>query len=133
MLNKVQMIGHLGNVETVNLPNGTFLAKLSVAVNKSWKDKQGVKQEKTTWFNVHAFAKLGEIINQYAKVGNLVYVEGELKQDKYTDKSGIEKMVTVILANEFKILNKKEKNTSDNRGNTAKVEEPRFLDDDIPW
>lgn len=133
MLNKVQMIGHVGNVDNSTLPNGTVLTKVSLAVNKKWKDKQGVKQEKTTWFNVHAFSKLAEVINTYVKVGNLVYIEGELKSDKYTDKSGVEKMVTVILASSCQILNSKEKSTSKPNGNTAKVEEPGFLDDDIPW
>ena len=133
MLNKVQMIGHLGNIESTTLPNGTVLTKLSLAVNKKYKDKQGVKQEKTTWFNVHAFSKLGELVSQYAKVGNLVYIEGELKIDKYTDKTGVEKMITVIVANACQILNSKEKSASQTQAKPAKVEEPGFLDDDIPW
>lgn len=133
MLNKVIMIGRVGNVETKTLDNGQHFTKLSIAVNKKWKDKTGAKQEKTTWFNIHAYSKLAEIMAEYTSVGHLVYVEGELKQDKYTDKTGIEKIITSIVANEYKILSGRDKDTSQAPGKPATVKEPTYTLDDMPW
>ena len=133
MLNKVMMMGRVGNVKSETLSNGTKFTKLSLAVTERWNDKQGVKQEKTTWFNVHSFQKLAEIIEKFTTVGALVYVEGKLKQDKYTDKEGVEKIITTILAAEYKILSSKDNgNTSKQDEKPVKVEEPGFHDD-IPW
>ena len=133
MLNKVLMIGHVGNVEAKTLESGQHFTKLSIAVNKKWKDKNGMKQEKTTWFNIHAYSKLAEIMGEYTKVGQLVYVEGELKQDKFTDKTGIEKIITSIAANEFKILGGRDKDSSQAQGKPATVKEPMYDLDDMPW
>jgi len=137
MLNKVIMMGRIGNIETKTLPNGTILTKLSLAINEFWKDKDGVKQEKTTWYNIHGFQKLAEIMEKYTKKGDLVYVEGKLQQNKFTGQDGIEKTVTTILASEYKILSSKDgKDTSKAEQKPAKVMEPNhnhFHDDDIPW
>lgn len=133
MLNKVTMIGRIGHIETNTLPNGTVFTKLSLANNKVWK-KDGVKQEKTTWFNVHAYARIAEIMAEYGKVGDLICIEGGLKQEKYTDKAGVEKISTVIVPSEFHRLTSREaKEASQQEQKPVTVGEPGLLDDDIPW
>ena len=133
MLNKVTMIGRIGNVESRTLPNGTVFTKLSLANSQTWK-KDGVKQEKTTWFSVHAYAKIAEIMAEYGKVGDLICIDGALKQEKYTDKSGVEKISTVIVPTEFYRLSSKDaKGTSQQQQKPATVGAPGLLDDDIPW
>lgn len=134
MLNKMMMIGHIGFKEAGTSPNGTKFAKLSIALKKKDKDRDGQPLEKTTWVNVKAFHKLAENIDSYANKGDLIYVEGEFQQDKYTDKQGIEKVSVSILANSFRLLgNKGDKNTSQKPENHGNLKESKFIDDDIPW
>jgi single-strand DNA-binding protein len=134
MLNKMMMIGHIGFKEAGTSPNGTKITKLSVAIKKKYKDRDGQQQEKTTWVNVKAFQKLAENMDSYAHKGDLVYIEGEFQQEKYTDKQGVEKVSVSILANEFRLLgNKGDKNAFLKPENHGNVKESKFIDDDIPW
>ena len=132
MYNKVIMIGRIGTVEHKLLPSNTAFTKLSLAVNKRYK-KDGVKQETTTWWNIHAYAKTAELMNDLCKVGQLIMIEGELKQEKYTDKAGIEKISTVVIPDIFNILSDKNKDSSQTQEKPVKVEQPVFHDDDMPW
>lgn len=134
MINRAIILGRIGFVETNNHDNKTY-TKLSVATNEKWKDKlTGEKQEKTTWHNVYGFNKLGEIMAEYAEVGQLVYIEGKITHKKYIDESGIEKINFSITTTEFKILNSINQKSSQEGQKDVKVETSgNFLDDDIPW
>ena len=130
----MMMIGHIGFKEAGTSPNGTKFAKLSIALKKKYKDRDGQPLEKTTWVNVKAFHKLAENIDSYANKGDLIYVEGEFQQDKYTDEQGIEKVSVSILANSFRLLgNKGDKNAFPKPENHGNLKESKFIDDDIPW
>lgn len=134
MLNKMMMIGHIGFKEAGTSPNGTKFTKLSISLKKKYKDKDGQKQEKVTWVNVIGFKTVAELVDNFSKKGDLVYIEGELQQDKYIDKQGIEKISTTILANSFRILgNKGDKNAFPKPENHGNLKESKFIDDDIPW
>jgi len=105
MLNKVQIIGRLGNdPETRYAQSGSAVTSISVATSEKWKDKDGQQQERTEWHRVTFFGKLAEIAAEYLKKGSLVYVEGPLRTEKYTDKEGVEKYSTTIIGNEMKML-----------------------------
>jgi single-strand DNA-binding protein len=83
-VNKVIILGSLGKDPEVRfMPNGDAAASFSMATSESWKDKQGVKQEKTEWHNVVAYRKLAEIIGEYLKKGSSVYIEGKLQTRKW--------------------------------------------------
>lgn len=104
-LNSCNFIGRLGkDVETRYMPSGEAVASFSLAVGSTWKDKQGAKQESTEWVNVTAFGKLAEICSQYLVKGSQVYLSGRMKTDKYTDKNGIEKYSTKIIAERMQML-----------------------------
>ena len=64
--------------------------------------------EETEWHRVTFFGKLAEIVGQYLKKGRSVYVEGRIKTRKYTDKDGVEKYATDIIANEMQMLGGRE-------------------------
>lgn len=101
-LNKVQIIGNLGKDPDIRSgQNGQLIANFSVATSDSWTDKQGQKQERTEWHSVSLFGKLAEIAQQYLRKGSKVYIEGQLKTDKYTDKQGIERYSTKIVVPPF--------------------------------
>lgn len=65
---------------------------------------RGEKQERTEWHRVKLFGKLAEIAGEYLKKGRQVYIEGSLRTDKYTDKDGVERYSTDIIANEMQML-----------------------------
>jgi single-strand DNA-binding protein len=105
-VNKVILVGTLGaDPETRYTANGGAITSIRIATNESWTDKQtGQKQERTEWHRVKFFGKLAEIAGEYLKKGRQVYVEGSLRTDKYTDKEGVERYSTDIIANEMQML-----------------------------
>jgi len=104
-VNKVILVGTLGKDPEVRYSQaGAALTSVSIATNESWKDKNGEKQERTEWHRVKFFGKLAEIAGEYLKKGGMVYIEGSLRTEKYTDKQGVEKYTTDIIANEMQML-----------------------------
>jgi len=104
-INKVILVGNLGNdPETRYSQSGAAITTISVATSESWKDKDGNPQERTEWHRVKFFGRLAEIAGEYLKKGRQVYIEGSLRTEKYTDKAGVEKYSTDIIANEMQML-----------------------------
>jgi single-strand DNA-binding protein len=104
-VNKVILVGNLGNDPEVKYTQaGMAITKVSLATTSVRKDKDGNQQEKTEWHRVTFFGKLGEIAGEYLKKGSQVYVEGEIRYDKYTGQDGVEKYSTDIVANEMQML-----------------------------
>ena len=105
-VNKVILVGNLGGDPEVKYTGGgTAVCTLSVATSENWKDKQtGEQQERTEWHRVKMFGRLAEIAGEYLKKGRQVYVEGSIRTDKYTDKEGIQRYSTDIIANEMQML-----------------------------
>lgn len=104
-VNKAILIGHLGKDPEVRyMPSGEAVANVTLATSETWKDKSGVKQEKTEWHNIVFFKRLAEIVGEYLKKGSLIYVEGRITTEKWTDKEGKDRYTTKIVANEMKML-----------------------------
>jgi len=105
-INKVIIVGNLGaDPETRYTSSGTAITSLRIATSEQWTDKQsGERQERTEWHRVKLFGKLAEIAGEYLKKGRQVYIEGSLRTDKYTDKDGVERYSTDIVANEMQML-----------------------------
>jgi single-strand DNA-binding protein len=102
-INKVIIVGNLGNdVELKYGNNGKAIANLSIATSESWTDKNtGQKQENTEWHRVSIFGKLAEIAGQYLKKGSKVYIEGQLRTQKWQDKQGQDRYTTSIIVSGF--------------------------------
>jgi len=104
-INKVILVGNLGNdPETKYTQGGMAVTKASLATTSVRKDRDGNTQERTEWHRVTFFGKLGEIAGEYLRKGSQVYVEGSIRYDKYTDKEGVERMSTDIIADEMQML-----------------------------
>lgn len=105
-VNKVIIVGNLGrDPETRYMPSGDAIANIAVATTDKWKDKAtGEQKESTEWHRVSFFGKLAEIAGQYLKKGSAVYIEGKLRTRKYTDKDGVEKYSTEIIADQMQML-----------------------------
>jgi single-strand DNA-binding protein len=105
-VNKVVLVGHLGaDPEVRRTTNDAAITTIKVATSASWRDKQsGELQERTEWHRVKFFGKLAEIASQYLAKGSLVYIEGSLRTEKYTDKEGVERWSTDVIAQEMQML-----------------------------
>lgn len=104
-INKVILVGNLGNdPDTKYTQAGMAITRISLATTSVRKDRDGNSQERTEWHRVVFFGKLGEIAGEYLRKGSQVYVEGELRYDKYTGQDGVEKYTTDIVANEMQML-----------------------------
>lgn len=104
-VNKVILIGRLGkDPEVHQTTTGHLVCKLSLATSESWKDQDGQKQERTEWHRVSAWGRLAEICGQYLAKGRQAYIEGKLQTNEYTDKDGILRYSTEIVAQSVQFL-----------------------------
>lgn len=115
-VNKAIIVGNLGKDPEVRyLPSGDAVANITVATSSKYKNKAGEMVEETEWHRISFFGKLAEVVGQYLKKGSPVYVEGKIKTRKYTDKDGVEKYSTDIVASEMQMLGGKP-NSDENQG-----------------
>src|SRR5438270_4588751 len=106
-VNKVILIGTLGkDPELKYTPQGTAVAKFSMATNENFKDKQsGEWKERTDWHNIVCWARTAEIAAEYLKKGRKVYIEGRLSTRSWDDKeTGQKKYMTEVVANDLVLL-----------------------------
>lgn len=137
-LNKIILIGHLGaDPETRYTASGDAITNARLATSESWKDKStGEKRETTEWHRLVFYRKLAEIARDLLKKGSLVYVEGKIKNRKWTDKDGIERYNTDIEVGEMKLLSSRDRGESGglrSEQTQAGGGSVSDLDDDIPF
>ncbi|MCO5259375.1 MAG: single-stranded DNA-binding protein [Crocinitomicaceae bacterium] len=107
--NKVSLIGRLGmQPEYVTTGNGKALARFSLAVNSSYKDKEGNWKDETQWLNIKAWGKTAELVKNLLAKGQEIVVEGKLVNNSYESKTGEKRFSTDIEMNEFLLLTPKQ-------------------------
>ena len=146
-VNKVIILGNLGaDPELRSSPSGVTTCRLSIATSMNWTDKSsGEKKEKTEWHRVVFFGRSAEVIDQYLKKGQQLYIEGRLQTSKY-EKDGIERYSTDIIGESFNFISGSGSSSSNNANQLAndmnqdtsssnKQEKPNTddFDDDIPF
>jgi len=104
-LNKVMLIGNVGNDPEIRATgSGARVAKVSLATNRSWTDRNsGQKNEKTEWHRLTFFGRLVDIVEQWVKKGDRLYVEGRIEYSQ-TEGEGGTKYWTDIVVNEMVML-----------------------------
>jgi single-strand DNA-binding protein len=104
-LNKVQLIGNLGKDPEIRFTpgDGKRVASFSMAVSRSFKNKDGESIEDSQWFNVEAWVGLAKVVEDYLKKGDRIYIEGRLKTESY-DKDGKTKYFTKVVIKEMIML-----------------------------
>ena len=103
-VNKVILIGNLGaDPESRSLSNGSPVVNLRVATSERWTDKaSGEKRERTEWHRVVIFdERLCDVASKYLHKGSSVYLEGQLRTNKWTDQQGVEKYTTEVVLTRF--------------------------------
>ncbi len=100
-LNEAKIIGNLTRKPELRaLPDGTKVASFSIAVNDSYKNKEGVKVESVEYVNCVAWGKAGELIAQYMDKGSHLFVSGKLKTQSW-EKDGVKHYKTEIVVRDF--------------------------------
>lgn len=124
MINKVILIGNLGkDPEVRRLDSGAVVAKFSLATNESYKDKNEEWQTQTEWHDIVVWRNLAERAERDLKKGKLVYVEGKLTHRKWQDKDGNDRYTTEVVANTFRLLERRESSSGYSTGFPS--EEPK--------
>jgi single-strand DNA-binding protein len=85
--NKVILMGNLTrDPELRYTPKGTAIAKIGLAVNRTWKNEAGETKEEVTFVDVDCFGRTAENVGQYMRKGSAMLIEGRLKLDTWDDK-----------------------------------------------
>jgi len=138
-VNKVILVGNLGSdPEMRSTPQGTQIARFSVATTENWKDRNGVKQERTEWHKVVAWDKLASICGEYLHKGKLVYVEGRIQTRSWDDQqSGQKRYMTEIRADNVTMLGPRVDRDESRSMAVASGPSPEYPpdipDDDVPF
>lgn len=112
-INKVEVMGNLAkDPELRFMPDGTPTTKITVAVAEKWTDKKTKElKEHVEWFPVLLYGRYAEVVCQYMRKGDCILVYGKLRTRPYTDKSGIERNVTEVIANEMQMIHTANRHT----------------------
>ncbi|HSH44624.1 MAG TPA: single-stranded DNA-binding protein [Longimicrobiales bacterium] len=104
-LNKSLLIGNVGGEPEVRTaPSGNRVAKLSLATNRTFSDRNGQKQEKTEWHRLTVFGKLVDVVEQYVHKGDRLYVEGRIEYSQTEGDDGVTRYWTDIVVQELVML-----------------------------
>lgn len=104
-LNKVMLIGNVGSEPEIRMtPSGSKVAKFSVATNRKYQDRSGQDQEKTDWHRLTFWGKLADIVEQWVKKGDRLYVEGRIEYSQTQDDKGGTRYWTDIVVSEMVML-----------------------------
>ena len=104
-LNKVTLIGNVGNDPEIRATSsGSRVAKVSLATNRTFQDRSGQQQERTEWHRLTFFGRLADIVEQWVKKGDQLYVEGRIEYSQTTDEQGNTRYWTDIVVGEMLML-----------------------------
>jgi single-strand DNA-binding protein len=97
-LNKVFLIGRVAtDIEMKTTPSGQSVCSFSLATNRTWKGKDGQKQEESQFHRIVLWQKLAEIASQFLTKGSLVLIEGRIQNRSWDDKNGVKRYTTEII------------------------------------
>lgn len=109
IVNSVQLIGNLGDdPEAIYMDSGRVKATMSIATSEVWYTKDNKKQVHTDWHNVVAWDRKAEAIEKYCRKGTRVLIDGKLRAETWKDKEGVTRSKTLVLVNEFLVLDARE-------------------------
>ena len=154
--NKVILMGNLTrDPELRYTPKGMAVARITLAVNRTWKSETGEAKEEVAFIDVDVWGRSAETIAQYVKKGRPLLVEGRLKQDTWDDKqTGKKQSKLLVTLESFKFVDSGQRSEGGPSGgfenaprrNTAPVpasapaqaeppmdEPPMPSDDDVPF
>lgn len=103
-LNKIELRGIVGNIR-IQQVNNTRVARISVATDYIYENRQGEKVCETTWHNVTIWEEKSSVALDEIQRGDGVYIQGRLRNTRYTDAHGVERTIVEIVGNKLEKLN----------------------------
>lgn len=98
-LNKVMLIGNVGNEPEIRATgSGARVAKLSLATNRTWSDRTGQPQERTEWHRLTFFGKVVDVVEQWVKKGDRLYVEGRIEYSQVEGEGGTRYFTDIVVS-----------------------------------
>jgi single-strand DNA-binding protein len=127
MLNKIQLIGHLGrDPELAFTPTGKAVARFSLAVSRPRSRQQAEQRDDTQWFSIVAWERLAETCERLLHTGDKVYVEGRIGSHTYTDRDGMERTAWEVTAQDVELLERRRSRAElDDHAQAGEVAPPR--------
>jgi single-strand DNA-binding protein len=99
------LIGNVGNEPEIKTTGGgTKIAKVSLATNRTFNDRSGQQQEKTEWHRLTFWDKMADLVEQYVKKGDRLYIEGRIEYSQTEDDKGNQRFWTDIVVREMVML-----------------------------
>ncbi len=131
-LNKVFLVGRVASdVEMRTTASGQSVCTFSLATNRTWKNKDGQKQEESQFHRIVLWAKLAEIASQFLSKGSLVLIEGRIQNRSWEDKSGVKKYTTEIIGEAMQ-LGPRSAGVMPSEGKKFSSPKKEVEDEDIP-
>jgi single-strand DNA-binding protein len=119
-LNKVMLIGNVGgDPEIRTLASGSKVANFSLATSESYTDRSGQKQTQTEWHRIEMWDGLAGIAEQYVRKGDSLFVEGKIRNEKWTDQNGVEKSGVRIRGLSMQMLGSRSSGEDNNSGSNS--------------
>lgn len=133
MLNRVHLIGNVGNIPELKTAGSSKVVNLSLATSETYTDAQGQKQTQTEWHSVNLWGALAETVAKYVKKGDRLYIGGSIKYRQW-EKDGVKHYATDIKADIMKMLStsKKEESAQQVEPHHEWLPEPD-VDSDLPF
>lgn len=132
--NQVVLLGRLTrDPELTYLPSNTAVAEFGLAVNRKWRSQSGETKEEVSYFDVRAYGKQAETLNQYVGKGKPLLVAGTLKQDRW-EKDGRQHSKVYVVLREFQFIGTRDA-SDDNQAQSAPQADATeaMVGDDIPF
>lgn len=109
-VNSINIAGNVGQTPKLFVKGDTIVARFSLAVDKSYTNKNGEFVEQTNWFEVVAFGSTAELVKNYVYTGQtLLIMEGVLNDGMYFNDNGEKRYRPHIVANKIIFLSRKTK------------------------
>ena len=125
MFNKIILVGNLTrDVEVRYTASNLAIGNTGIATNKKFKNQMGEEKDEVMFLDITFFGRTAEVANQYLKKGSKVLVDGRLKLDQWTDKSGQKRSKHSLVVESMKMLGGREEENfvgqlpTDHRGET---------------
>lgn len=131
-VNKVTLVGRLGQDPEVKQVNNQAVASFSVATSEKWKDKEGKDQEKTEWHSIVVWGKQAENAGKYLKKGRQVYIEGKLQTRSWEKEGGGKGYKTEIVAQNIQYLGDSGAGGGKDKSDPGPTPPPGMAEDEAP-
>lgn len=141
MLNKAQVIGHLGQDPKIATSQHGTVASFSVATTEKGYTTRDGKQvpDRTEWHNIVCFGRIAEVVQAYLKKGSKVFIEGKMRTRQYESRDGIKRSIMEINADMLEMLDGKPTSQQQQTSQAPQhpqsqkyMEQPK-KDDDLPF